>query len=158
MYRNFQILPSYGSICVRHPSCCFRKESQHRWYTFTSTLNLYSRWPGSGRAGWMLVSAHIDQLWANKEHLEQYHQTQRSDSTCSPVMEYCCRGWPDRNKLTQDLQPYWSGRGGLTIGEDPFLHGICSHVVVPLQMQAEMKQTQSELLYRYVVLCHCGSQ
>ena len=69
------------------------------------------------------ISAHMEQIQANKE------------------MEYCCKGWPDRNKLTQELQPYWSERGELTIGEDPLLHG--SHVVVPVQMQSETKRTQA---------------
>ena len=81
------------------------------------------------------MSANIDQLPASKERLEQYRQAQRSDSTCSTLMKYCRRGWPDRSKLTPELKPYWPARGELTIGEELLLHG--SRVVVPLQMQGE---------------------
>ena len=83
----------------------------------------------------LLMSTHIEQLLANKEQLKQFRQAHQSDPTCSTIVEYCCRGWPDWCKLTPELERYWPARGELTIGEDLLLYGSC--VVVPLQLQAE---------------------
>ena len=83
----------------------------------------------------MLTSAQVEHLPASKERLEQYRQAQHSDATCSTLMEYCRNGWPDRDKLTPNLVPFWPARGELTIGEDLLLYG--NRLVVPRQMQAE---------------------
>ena len=84
------------------------------------------------------AEAIVSAIPASEERLSQYKAAQEQDPICAKVMLYCREGWPSKESLTSELQPYWGARHKLTVVNKLLLHG--SRIVVPLSLQEQSLQ------------------
>ena len=71
-----------------------------------------------------------------REKLKEFSASQASDAVCSQVMKYCQFGWPEKHRVTDDIKPYWTLRGYLTVHNGLLLYG--RRIVIPVARQREI--------------------
>ena len=77
------------------------------------------------------------QLHARNENLQQLHEASQADDTLAILKYIIEKGWPSTVKeLPSVIQPYWTFREELTIGDGLILKG--TRIVVPSMKQAEI--------------------
>ena len=81
------------------------------------------------------VEAIVSAIPASEEQVSHYQTAQEQDSICAKVLLYCREGWPDKEKVTPELQPYWGAKHKITVVNNILLHG--SRIVVPLSLQEQ---------------------
>ena len=77
-------------------------------------------------------------LPATEQRLDNYRQSQPQDPVCSQVREFCKTEWPNKQRVPQELMPYWKMKDSLTICDNLLLYN--SRIVVPKSMQKETLQ------------------
>ena len=74
-------------------------------------------------------------LPASEGRLNLYRQGQANDPIISKVITYCQSGWPHRLQIPEDLRPYWTLRGELSLYDNLLLYG--NRIVVPSKLRKE---------------------
>eukprot|EP00731_Ephydatia_muelleri_P004100 Em0002g276a len=84
----------------------------------------------------VFIDSAIQCLPTTGEKLKEFSASQASDAVCSQVMKYCQFGWPDKHRVTDDIKPYWTLRGYLTVHNGLLLYG--RRIVIPVARQREI--------------------
>ena len=84
----------------------------------------------------VFIDSAIQCLPTTGEKLKEFSASQASDAVCSQVMKYCRFGWPDKHRVTDDIKPYWTLRGYLTVHNGLLLYG--RRIVIPVARQREI--------------------
>ena len=120
----------------------FQYEIMHVPGKFLYTADTLSRAPiysvsvgGEEKGMEASVAAVVSSLPASGGRLVEYHKEQRADATCLQVIVYCQEGWPDKDKIKDNVKPYWSVRLELSLVQDLLLYR--SRIVVPASLQLE---------------------
>ena len=78
----------------------------------------------------------VQSLPATPTCLERIRTAQNQDPVHAQLKEYCVQGWPAKNKLSKELQPYHVFAGELTVVQDLLMNG--NRLVIPPVMQPEI--------------------
>ena len=82
----------------------------------------------------------VTYLPATPKRQEEYQREQAEDRICSLVINYCQKGWPEKDYIQPDLMPYWKARSDLTVDKNNlFLYGRCMVVLKRLQRETLKK-------------------
>ena len=81
------------------------------------------------------IESVIDSLPASLDRMEAFKKAQSSDPECSRVKEYCLSSWPVKEKVEDDLIPYWKVRNYLTLKDGLLLYG--NRIVIPTPLREE---------------------
>ena len=72
-----------------------------------------------------LLEVCITHLPTSIERVDEYRKAhghcQANDPICSLVKSYYQNSWPNENKITPGIKPYWKARGDLTVHKDTLL-------------------------------------
>ena len=82
------------------------------------------------------VNYTFQSLPATESRLEKIRHQQRQDDVCRLLVKYCRQGWPDRNKLTDSMRPYFSVANELSIEKGMLLRGC--RIVFPTSMRRDI--------------------
>ncbi len=76
-----------------------------------------------------MMEAYVHHLPASMERLDKYWEMKAEDHMCSSVIDYCRKGWPEKNIIK-------AAQGDLPVDKDNLLfYGKC--IVVPKALQKE---------------------
>ena len=78
----------------------------------------------------------VTYLPATPKRREEYQREQAEDRIWSLVINYCQKGWPEKNHIQPDLMPYWKARSDLTVDKNNLLL-YRRRMVVPERLQKE---------------------
>ena len=78
----------------------------------------------------------VTYLPATPKRRVEYQREQAEDRICSLVINYCQKGWPEKNHIQPDLMPYWKARSDLTVDKNNLLL-YRRRMVVPERLQKE---------------------
>ena len=81
------------------------------------------------------IGALVATFPASSERIKVYEKAQKDDPICSNLITYCLEGWPDKNKISTALRPYWNIRSELSVGDNLLLRNL--QIVVPASLQKE---------------------
>ena len=85
------------------------------------------------------VNTVVSTLPASTERLQEYCTAQLKDSNCVQLVDLCRNGWPKhKHQVPENVRPYWSVRGELSLQGDLLLRG--RRIVVPKSLQKETLQ------------------
>ena len=84
------------------------------------------------------VHSVVYNLPGGDEKLREYAACQMADPVCKTLQKYCNEGWPDKSKLSKELETYWEARGRLNVAGDLLLYD--HRIVVPAALQREALQ------------------
>ena len=83
-----------------------------------------------------VMEIYVAHLPASAKRLDDYRRAQAEDNTCSSVISYSQKGWPERKTIEADVRPYWNARAELTVDKNNLLlHG--KRIVVPKSLQRQ---------------------
>ena len=82
------------------------------------------------------VSAVVQGLPASPTLLQRITLLQEQDPVCRKMTSYSKSDWPERNKLSKDLQPYWPVHAELSVQQGLLMRG--SRLVIPPALRGEI--------------------
>ena len=86
------------------------------------------------------IEAFINQIAtqfnASDHMIDKIRLAQQIDALCRKLGEYCQSGWPEKNKLSTNLIPYYPSRDDLTLIDGLLLKG--TRLVIPETLQGEI--------------------
>ena len=68
-----------------------------------------------------MMDTYVTYLPATAKRREEYQREQAEDRICSLVINYCQKGWPEKDDIQPDLMPYWKARSDLTDNKNNLL-------------------------------------
>ena len=80
----------------------------------------------------------VKNLPATEQRLKEYASAQMSDQICSPILQYCQEGWPDKLKIQSHLKTYWKVQGNFTVSKNILLYW--KRIVIPRALQKDTLQ------------------
>ena len=83
-----------------------------------------------------LMEMCINNLPANRNHLEEFCKAQAADTVCSTIIGYCENDNPRKSRTPLEVKPYWQARGQHTVHNNLLLYG--PRMVVPSFSQKEI--------------------
>ena len=94
----------------------------HCWCTITCLAS--NIWRLSDQANWAICNTVVSTLPASTEWLQEYCTAQLTDTNCAQLVDLCRNGWPNhKHQVPENVCPYWSVWGELSLQGDLFLHG-----------------------------------
>ena len=70
----------------------------------------------------LFVTTVVSSLPASRGRLVEYQKAQQEDPTLTTVREYCSKGWPPKDTIGPELNPYWTVQSSLTLGNNLLLY------------------------------------
>ena len=83
----------------------------------------------------LFVTTVVSSLPASRGRLVEYQKAQQEDPTLTTVREYCSKGWPPKDTIGPELNPYWTVQSSLTLGNNLLLYN--NRIVVPPALHGE---------------------
>ena len=109
-----------------------------------TTADTLSRAPVNQERQWGLqeekiaLYAHsvLSEIPASNRRLEEIMERQEEDEVCQQLAVYCQIGWPEKDRVLEALEGYWSERGEITLVRGLLLKA--SRVIIPSCMRIEI--------------------
>lgn len=84
----------------------------------------------------LIINAQIKALPISDNLFKEIRESQENDDTCYLLSQYTLYGWPEKQNLDMDIQPFYTYRGELGMQKGVLMRG--HRVLIPVKLQKEM--------------------
>ncbi|XP_046863284.1 uncharacterized protein K02A2.6-like [Xenia sp. Carnegie-2017] len=82
------------------------------------------------------VAQIVQNIPASERRLEGIRRHQQEDPVCTKLVEFCSEGWPDRNRITSTLFPYYFERATITMQKGMLMKD--SRLIIPSSLRLDI--------------------
>ncbi|XP_046855956.1 uncharacterized protein K02A2.6-like [Xenia sp. Carnegie-2017] len=82
------------------------------------------------------VAQIVQNIPASERRLEEIRRHQQEDPVCTKLVEFCSEGWPDRNRITSTLLPYYFERATIKMQKGMLMKD--SRLIIPSSLRLDI--------------------